>query len=701
MGDPRRRRVAIGAAILASLLAVGAVSLDRLQGGVVTGTVIDLAGAPVPGARVAMGEAQALTGADGRFQVRGVAREGWIRADAGGFLPRLRPTYAGDDIVLRLTPDDGHTISMVFGGDVMFGRRFYDPNEDGDPSDGILSPSSTIEDHSRLLRDVAPALQAADLAVVNLETPLLAAAYVDATASRPPAFHPTKEFVFASAPASAAALREVGIDIVGIGNNHLYDALEPGVRDTMSALDAAGFRAGIGRAGGGQTAAEAWQPAVASARGQRVAVVACTTIDGHATPPTYVAAGATKGGAAACSDADIQAGVASARATADLVVMMIHGGFEYDRAASENIRHFSQVAHDAGATLVVNHHPHVVGGFESDGGGLTAWTIGNLVFDQTVWPTFESYLLTVYLRDGQPIRAVADPLIMDGFTPHPVVGDLAVHVARDAAGWDPGPFVVEDGAVEIAGVDQLRTISREIPATGPGSGAVFRLPGSARLAGAGLGDVLAGRDLLWTGAFEDQEIDGRERGAVLWGDGDGARTSFEGSVDGGLGIRLERTGASRQDVVLSPSHRVPVVPGTRLTLLAAVRGDGAAAAAQLQLSWFNDLRGASSRQTVVDIPAAPGWHVIRIDVSVPANAAAVLPLIRLASPSAGRSTLDVDDVRLIEWRDADAATLATDFLLVRGDARLTIDASTLPGMPEPGLEPMPITDEAPLDAPAV
>ena len=673
------RLVAFGLGLLVVMAVVGA-GIGRSHGSAYSGVVIDLGGAPIVGATVRIAGDAATSAGDGRFSLQSDAREGWLRAEARGFLPRLRPARAGSTLVLRLTPDDGHTISLVFGGDVMFGRRFFDPNEDGNPDDGRLQPDSTAADYADLLGGVAPVLAAADLAVVNLETPLLAAAFIDPTRPRPSGFHPSKEFVFGSLPVAAVGLKAVGVDVTGIGNNHLYDGLDAGVQQTLGALDAAGFAAGSGRAGGGMTEASAWAAAVADVRGTRVAVLACTTIDGAATPPSYVAEGTNKAGAAACSAQGIRTAVTAARDQADLVVMMIHGGEEYDRDPTERIQALSAVARSAGAMLVVDHHPHVVGGFDADSGALTAWTIGNLLFDQTVWPTFEGYLLTVHVRDGKVIRAIADPLLMDDYIPQPIAGDLAAHVARDAAGWAPGAFVIEDGAVEIGDPANVTEARHGDTLQAGARGSIVRLGGADRIDPASAsGDIEAGRDLLWSGDFEDDVLNGRADPASLWlPDAPGRERLSDAAWRGDVGVRLERAGSNSEDVILAPIHRVLVTPGTKLSFVAMVRGSSGTRG-RVQLSWYNDLRGESSEATLVDIPAGDGWHPVRVDVTVPQNAVAVLPILRLEAPTAGRATLDVDNERLIAWGDAGAATLATDYLRIRGNVRFDVLTAALRG----------------------
>lgn len=691
----RRPAVAIGLGLLVVVAALGA-TLATSREHALTGVVIDLNGKAITGATVRLSGDAATSDQDGRFALRTGARDGWVRGEAPGFLPRIRPAMVGEPIVLRLTPDDGQTISLVFGGDVMFGRRFFDPNEDGNRVDGLIQPGSGVADYARLLDGVQPALAAADLAVVNLETPLLASAYVDPTMPRPSGFHPSKEFVFGSLPLAAKALQLVGVDVAGIGNNHLYDGLDAGVRETLAALDEAGFAAGSGRAGGGSTEAEAWAPAILDVHGTTVAIVACTTIDGHETPPTYVALSTAKGGAALCTEVGIRTAVAAARAKSDLVVAMIHGGYEYDRSPTERIRQLSATARAAGAALVVNHHPHVIGGFEQDAGSVTAWTIGNLLFDQTVWPTFESYLLTVQVRDGKVIRAIVDPLIIDAFRPHPITGELAMHVARDAAGWAPGSFVIEDGAVEIRDPAEVTQVRGHAALTGTAGGSILQLTGATAIDPTGAtGDIEAGRDLLWSGDFEDAVVDGDDESAPLWlADAPGRERLAAAAWRGDAGIRLERAGSKASDVILAPIHRVLVTAGTHLTFVAKVRQSGGSTGS-VQLSWFNDLKGDGSAQTVVDIPGGEGWQTVRIDVTVPEHAVAVLPIIRLGAPNAGRVTLDVDDERLIAWGAVADATLATDYLRVRGAVAFDTFVATLPGPGSSPSAPVMIADAEP------
>ncbi len=575
----------------------------------------------------------------------------------------------------------------------MFGRRFYDRNEDGKTLDGALQSGDEADEHLSLLDNVQPLLENADLTAVNLETPLTTNPYVVPTRPRPAKFHPTKEFVFGSDPAAAVALREAGVDMVDLGNNHLYDVQEQGVDDTLSALSRANFQPGVGHFGGGGTEEEAWRPAVASVKGQSIAFIGCTTIVGPTEPIkdvpsqlSYVASDAeNKRGAAECEEGMIRTKVAEARAKHNVVVFMIHGGFEYERAPSEKIRQLTNTAREAGATLVINHHPHVVGGFDWDGSSLAAWTMGNLLFDQTVWPTFESYMLRVDVRRGKVIRAYTEPLMIEGFKPKGLTGESADHVAREAAGRSPGPFVIEDGAMEvdINGRATRRAIKAPLEGGSP-AGTILDFDEGSSISGfSGPGSLQLGRDLLWVGSFEDEDTDAHNRGGALWDlNAEHKRVGSEYAYEGDVGARIERKYNDRDDAALTPLHRILIKPNQETSLVGMVR-KRPDADAYLQLSWYPDTEGPSATQTKVPIDAKSdsSWQPFRVDVTTPANAVAVGLYLRLKPYSSQESVAaDFDNVRFIEW-----APVGTPFSPLYEYGRVvdigeaTVSESFLPG----------------------
>ncbi len=611
--------------------------------------IVDEQGRPLARTEVRLGTGETLTtDDDGRVRapLRGDAQ--LVTVTAEGHLPRTQAVAPGTPTQVRLTSDPEGTVSLRFGGDVMFGRRFYDHNDDGDRSDGLLRDGASVAEHAALLAEVRPLLEDADVTVVNYETPVADQPWVDPTQPRPPSFHPTKEYVFASASASAQALVDSGVDLVSLGNNHVFDALAAGLDQTLVTLD----EAGLPHFGAGRTVNEAWAPAVIERKGQRLAFLGCTTITGTEHPIPYVA-GEGQGGAAQCNTDRLEREIRNARAEADVVVVMIHGGEEYEARQTDLVRQLSAVATAAGAAVVVDGHPHVVGGVRLEGGALVAETMGNLLFDQTVWPTFLSYLLRVDVRGGRPVQTTVDPTFNEGYLPRPTVGVLADAAARRAVGLTPGPSaqLQPPGAVFTAvQPPPAETVNYDLD-----GGTVARLaPGwwVQGVRGEAGSQVGIGEDLLWTGSFEDMDTDPQTDGAHGWSLSPTAQMTAAAACSGAVGVELSRSPVSTEDVIATPQHRQLVTPGAQLSLIADVRD--ASAGATLELRWYPDTRGGSTSTTSVSVPAGSyeqRCRQVRIDATVPEGIVAVQPMVRLPPTFDVQfaARLAVDDIQLVQW----------------------------------------------------
>jgi poly-gamma-glutamate capsule biosynthesis protein CapA/YwtB (metallophosphatase superfamily) len=635
-----------------------------------TGLVVALDGSPVSGASVAAGGNTTTTDGNGHFRLGTFAEPSWVTVSHPAFLPRTRAAAPGKPVLVRLTPDDGKTIALQFGGDVMFGRRYYDRNGDGDLSDGILKPKASAEMHLKLLENVYPLIKSSDLTVVNLETPLATDPYYAPNSPRPARFHPTKEFTFASAPESAAALKLSGVDVVDLANNHVYDMLEGGVASTLKALQEAGFREGAGYFGAGRSEAQAWKPATVEIKGQSLAFLGCTLETGESDSISYVAKGERKGGAAACSEDAIRRSVAGAVADSHIVVFMIHGGTEYDRVQTEAVRKMTAAARSAGATFVINHHPHVVGGFDWDGRSLVAWSLGNFLFDQKLRPTFESFLLTVHLRQGRIVQAYAEPIIIQDYIPHGLTGDLAEWVARRAAGRQNGPTFVEDGAMEMD-VRGIAVSQEKKVDAGPG---IFRVPDGWQAVGfRGKGAVLPGQDLLWTGDFEPDVVGSTH--APLWEMHDGVTITATAAHAGRMGARFQvERGAKTAS--LTQTGRIPVQPEDSLTFTGMVRGRGLSAVVR----FFPDNRQASSSEFAQTLPLrhAGHWESFAVDLTVPAGATGMQLVLKLGGSNEATQA-DLDEIRLIRWEKASAPLgMGTGFLRLGSAGNVTLRMMRLP-----------------------
>jgi poly-gamma-glutamate synthesis protein (capsule biosynthesis protein) len=224
-----------------------------------------------------------------------------------------------------------------------------------------------------LFENVIKDLQA-DIAFANLETP------VDdrLPASGYPRFNARPELL--------AAMKKAGIGVVSVANNHALDAGPGGLIRTLDNLDAAG----IDFTGAGRTRTEADRATMVTVSGITAAFFAYTYGTNEGIPRKK------KGMPAvnilrAHSDADLALAashVRNARASSDLVVVSLHWSDEYRADPTPWQRRAARELIEAGADVILGHHPHVLQPIESyaarDGRvGLIAFSLGNFISSQS------------------------------------------------------------------------------------------------------------------------------------------------------------------------------------------------------------------------------------------------------------------------------------------------------------------------------
>lgn len=646
-----------------------------------SGVVQDETGKRLAGATVTMGSESTKSNSRGEFTLD--AKEPALaKASLSGHLDRTMVLEPGRAKTISLTGQREDTLSLRFGGDVMAGRRFYEKSEERGP---LLTAESGAADHARLLEGVRPLLQDADLSMVNLETPLVDKPYFDPSKPRPKRFHQSKEIAFATDTSMAKGLKSAGVDVVSLGNNHVMDGYRKGLDSTVKALD----EAGVAHFGAGRNDADAWKPTYVKKRGQTVGYIGCTTVDGIRHPTPYVAS-KNNPGAARCNETKLRTAVSEAKKQADVVVFAPHGAVEYRRQQVSEIRDLMDVARRAGASVVAGHHPHVVGGVTGGDDYMTAESTGNLLFDQTLWETFPSYLVRTDVRGGRPVSTTTDPVVMDDFRPRPAVGLYADAISRVAAGTVPG-------RAQIGGPGATLDHGRKRP--GRKETASLRTGEPRQLApgwwadpDAG-GDVRFGTDLLYgTGSFEGVSTS-RSDPSRLWMLGKYAWLGSNGACDAdwptsGNGLEVARTPLSKKDVIAANAHRIPV--GDQASLFADVRR--AAPGSTLEVRWYGMAKGESMAVSTLELPegswGAGSCRDVRLDLDRPVGASYAQVYLRQQPPGGGQEVLRtaVDNVRFVEWSSQPLSGRAHDTVEATSDTSVTVRRDESSGSAEPFLE---------------
>jgi poly-gamma-glutamate synthesis protein (capsule biosynthesis protein) len=228
---------------------------------------------------------------------------------------------------------------------------------------------------------VADVFEGADFGFVNLETPVA-----------PEHSRGSKPFMFDAPVALPEALKASGIRIVSAANNHEMDQGWAGFAETREHLK----QIGLIFAGTSDTAATAFQPVFTEANGIKVGWLGMTRwLNGNSNPTdpnqphvNFFPYPGEAGNAVGADEAQVLAAVKAARTECDLLVVSIHWGIEYAPAPRPEDMELAHKMLDAGASVIVGHHPHVLQPIETyhtaDGrNAVIFYSLGNFLSNQS------------------------------------------------------------------------------------------------------------------------------------------------------------------------------------------------------------------------------------------------------------------------------------------------------------------------------
>ncbi len=281
-------------------------------------------------------------------------------------------------------------VTLLFGGDVMLAR-------------GIGNVMQKKNDFAYPFRAVGALVRSADIAVVNLESPI---------SSR--GKNIGSIYSFRADPRVVEGLVFAGIDVVTIANNHAGDYGPIALSDTFELLRVGG----IDVVGAGENMSSARTPVFREVNGTRIAFLGYTPI-----APAWLTRQNSSPAVAPFNEKLIKEDIAKALADgADIVAVLLHWGNEYETTHRPSQEVLAHTLIDSGATIIIGHHPHVSQGVERYKGGVIAYSLGNFVFDQNFSEdTSKGLLLKVVLRDGKVSNVEEIPIrFSDSFQPYVV-----------------------------------------------------------------------------------------------------------------------------------------------------------------------------------------------------------------------------------------------------------------------------------------
>ena len=239
-------------------------------------------------------------------------------------------------------------VSLVFAGDTVL-----------DDTAGKI-----IEQGGDPFSDFADFFAGADIRITNLEC---------VVATRGQANE--KMYTFQAHPRVIAVMKK-HFDAVTLANNHSGDFGPDAFAEMLSLLK----EAGLAQVGGGMNLKQAHTPLVFTRNGLRIAVLSYNEFH-----PRSFEAGFDIPGVAWSEDQQVTQDIQTARRVhrADLVIPVMHWGWENERTANPRQRQLAKLMIDAGADAVIGGHPHVTQDVSVYKGKPIVYSVGNFVMKET------------------------------------------------------------------------------------------------------------------------------------------------------------------------------------------------------------------------------------------------------------------------------------------------------------------------------
>ena len=192
---------------------------------------------------------------------------------------------------------------------------------------------------------------------------------------------PGKLYHFRANPERVEVLKEMGVDVVKLANNHACDYGSQSLLDTMDTLESAG----IEYIGAGENLKEAMTPVYIETNGKTVAFVAASRAEKNMKTPQ---ATETEPGILRCYETELFVEtIKEAKKNADFVLAYVHWGTEYSHELEEVQITTGKEYLDAGADAVIGAHSHCLQGMEYYNGKPVIYSLGNYWFNEKTLDT--------------------------------------------------------------------------------------------------------------------------------------------------------------------------------------------------------------------------------------------------------------------------------------------------------------------------
>ncbi|UII77604.1 CapA family protein [Flagellimonas sp. HMM57] len=251
-------------------------------------------------------------------------------------------------------------MEILIGGDVFLG--------------GAIENRAINEPH-KIWGDSLELFSKADLSIINLESPITTE-NIGISKTGPCIKASTK---------SVETLKKADINLVTLANNHILDYGEAGLLETIRTCQ----ENNIEFVGAGKNLKDAQTPYFIESENQRIAIL-------NFAENEWASAKKDSAGANPMNFIDNLAQIKETRKIADLIILIIHGGHEFNPYPSPRMVKQYRFYADSGVDLIVGHHTHCVSGFEIHNNVPIIYSLGNLIFHNTT--NWENWFTGILLK---------------------------------------------------------------------------------------------------------------------------------------------------------------------------------------------------------------------------------------------------------------------------------------------------------------
>ncbi|MEM7725676.1 MAG: CapA family protein [Cyanobacteria bacterium P01_A01_bin.45] len=276
--------------------------------------------------------------------------------------------------------DEFSEVTLLAGGDVEWSRMWNESLFHQQVIPYQLKFASKEEELSYPFVRIKPVLENADITFVNLETPLSDKA--------------KKTGAFITPTAFAEEMQFAGIDVVSTANNHALDAGIIGLKDTLSSLS----KVSLHPIGSGRNLALARLPFITEKNGIRLGFLAYTMCENSGNS-SYVTS--NRPGVMPTDLSLIKEDIQKLRHSVDYVILSFHWGLTDSEKSPFWVRQLAHKSIDAGADIILGHHPHYPQGIEIYKNKPIIYCLGNVIFGHNHKFWTDNFLAKFILNPNQ------------------------------------------------------------------------------------------------------------------------------------------------------------------------------------------------------------------------------------------------------------------------------------------------------------